>query len=50
VLATLPLPDVNAALTELSYALDTLGLDNGVVLAPQVAGVYLGPFSALEKG
>jgi predicted TIM-barrel fold metal-dependent hydrolase len=42
VLATLPLPDVNAALNELSYALDTLGLDNGVVLAPQVAGVYLG--------
>jgi 6-methylsalicylate decarboxylase len=42
VLATLPLPDVDASLAELTYALDTLGLDNGVVLAPQVASVYLG--------
>ena len=39
--AMLPLPDVDAALAELEYSLDTLGLD-GVVLASSVAGVYLG--------
>jgi aminocarboxymuconate-semialdehyde decarboxylase len=39
--ACLPLPDVDGALAELSYALDTLGLD-GVVLFSNVRGVYLG--------
>jgi predicted TIM-barrel fold metal-dependent hydrolase len=40
-LATLPLPDVDAALEELAYALDVLGLD-GAVLFSNVAGVYAG--------
>ena len=40
-LASLPLPDVDAALTELEYALDVLGLD-GVALHASVAGTYLG--------
>lgn len=39
--ASLPLPDVTAALAELEYALDTLGLD-GVVLLTNYDGVYLG--------
>ena len=40
-LATLPLPDVDGALSELAYALDTLSLD-GVMLLTSAAGVYLG--------
>ena len=40
-LASLPLPDVGAALAELGHALDVLRLD-GVMLLSQVAGVYLG--------
>jgi predicted TIM-barrel fold metal-dependent hydrolase len=40
-LATLPLPDVDAALAELTYALDTLSLD-GVMLLTSAAGTYLG--------
>jgi 6-methylsalicylate decarboxylase len=40
-LASLPLPDVDAALAELSYALDVLGLD-GVTLHASVAGKYVG--------
>lgn len=40
-LAVLPLPDVDAALDELAYALDELGLD-GVELYTNVAGTYLG--------
>ncbi|MFZ0384163.1 MAG: amidohydrolase family protein [Solirubrobacteraceae bacterium] len=39
--ALLPLPDVDAALSELEYALDHLDLD-GVGLFSNVAGVYLG--------
>ena len=39
--ATLPLPDVQAALTEIGYALDVLKLD-GVVMETNVHGVYLG--------
>lgn len=41
VLATLPLPDVEAALAELGRALDELDLD-GVFLLSNVAGAYLG--------
>ena len=41
VLASLPLPDVDAALAELSYALDTLHAD-GVGLHTHTDGVYLG--------
>ena len=37
----LPLPDVNAAIREAKYALDTLGAD-GIKLATNVAGQYLG--------
>ncbi len=40
-LAVLPLPDVDAALDELAYALDELALD-GVELFTNVAGTYLG--------
>ena len=39
--ATLPMPDVPAALAELGYALDVLHLD-GVVMETNVHGVYLG--------
>ena len=44
--ACLPLPDVDASLEELSYALDILGLD-GFVLFTNSNGVYLGD-AALE--
>ena len=40
-LATLPLPLVDAALEEIDYALDVLGLD-GVAMHSNVGGVYLG--------
>jgi predicted TIM-barrel fold metal-dependent hydrolase len=40
-LAVLPLPDVGAALDELTYAFDELALD-GVLLYTNVAGTYLG--------
>ncbi|HET9103922.1 MAG TPA: amidohydrolase family protein [Solirubrobacteraceae bacterium] len=40
-LAVLPLPDVDAALAELAYALDVLGLD-GVALLSNTGGVYPG--------
>jgi 6-methylsalicylate decarboxylase len=39
--ACLPLPDVDASLNELSYALDVLGLD-GLVVFTNSNGVYLG--------
>ncbi|MBX5489468.1 MAG: amidohydrolase [Mycolicibacterium hassiacum] len=39
--ASLPVPDVDAAVEELRYALDTLGA-NGVVLESNSRGVYLG--------
>jgi len=39
--ATLPLPDVDAALHELEYALDTLRLD-GVALLTSIGSKYLG--------
>jgi predicted TIM-barrel fold metal-dependent hydrolase len=39
--AVLPLPDVDAALAEVGYALDILGLD-GVMLLSSYAGRYLG--------
>ena len=39
--ATLPLPDVEAAIAEMDRALDTLGAD-GVVLLSNYHGVYLG--------
>jgi predicted TIM-barrel fold metal-dependent hydrolase len=45
-LASLPLPDLDAALAEVMYALDTLALD-GVMMLTQVAGSYLGD-SSLE--
>ena len=45
--ACLPLPDVDASLEELSYALDVLGLD-GFVLFTNSNGVYLGD-PALER-
>jgi predicted TIM-barrel fold metal-dependent hydrolase len=53
-LAYLPLPDVDAALAELSHALDLLHLD-GVFLPSNVAGTYLGDprfdplFAELER-
>jgi predicted TIM-barrel fold metal-dependent hydrolase len=40
-IALLPLPDIDAAMSELTYALDHLGLD-GVGLFSNDAGVYLG--------
>jgi predicted TIM-barrel fold metal-dependent hydrolase len=52
--ATLPLPDVDGALEELSYALDILQLD-GVLLFSNVQGIYLGDprlepvFTELER-
>jgi aminocarboxymuconate-semialdehyde decarboxylase len=52
--AALPLPDVDGALNELTYALDTLKLD-GVVLFSNANGVYLGDarfepvFAELER-
>ena len=42
--ATLTLPDVDGAIAEAAYALDTLGAD-GVVLLTNVRGVYLGDSS-----
>ena len=39
--AALPLPDVDAVIREVKYALDTLGAD-GIKLATNVAGQYLG--------
>jgi predicted TIM-barrel fold metal-dependent hydrolase len=39
--ASLPLPDVDGALTEIAHAFDTLGAD-GVVLESNSHGVYLG--------
>jgi 6-methylsalicylate decarboxylase len=53
-LATLPLPDLDAALTELERCYDELGLD-GVMLLSNVAGTYLGApeleplFAALDE-
>lgn len=40
-LATLPLPDAGASVTELAYALDVLRLD-GVLMETNANGVYLG--------
>lgn len=40
-LATLPLPDAEAAVEEIAYALDTLELD-GVALLSNIGGTYLG--------
>src|ERR1700760_4807683 len=40
-LALLPLPNIDGALQELEYALDTLKLD-GVVLFSNINGIYLG--------
>lgn len=40
-LAVLPLPDVEASISELTYALDDLSLD-GVLLLTNVAGTYVG--------
>jgi 6-methylsalicylate decarboxylase len=40
-LAMLPLPDADAAIAELTHALDTMGLE-GVLLLSHVAGTYLG--------
>ncbi|MFI5956156.1 amidohydrolase family protein [Cryptosporangium sp. NPDC051539] len=42
--AVLPLPDVDAALTELAYALDVLRLD-GVGVLTNYRGTYVGDFS-----
>jgi predicted TIM-barrel fold metal-dependent hydrolase len=42
--ACIPLPDIDASLQELSYAIDVLGLD-GVVVFTNSRGVYLGDAS-----
>jgi predicted TIM-barrel fold metal-dependent hydrolase len=53
-LITLPLPDLDAALAELAYGYDELGLD-GVLLISNTAGTYLGDpvleplFEALDE-
>lgn len=39
--ASLPLPDVDAALTEIAHAFDDLGAD-GVILESNIGGMYLG--------
>ena len=39
--AILPLPDIEASIVELEYALDTLNLD-GVVLLTNIGGIYIG--------
>jgi len=39
---TLPLPDVDGSIEELTYAIDTLHLDGGVMLFSHYGGVYLG--------
>lgn len=39
--AILPLPDIEASIVELEYALDTLKLD-GVVLLTNIGGIYIG--------
>ncbi len=39
--AILPLPDIEASIVDLEYALDTLKLD-GVVLLTNIGGIYLG--------
>lgn len=39
--ASLPLPDVGAALAEIAFAFDTLGVD-GIVLETNINGTYLG--------
>lgn len=39
--AVLPLPDIEASLVELEYALDTLNLD-GVTFLTNIGGIYLG--------
>jgi len=39
--ASLPLPDVDGAMEEIAYAMDTLKLD-GVVVRTNFNGVYLG--------
>ncbi|CAE6907533.1 Putative TIM-barrel fold metal-dependent hydrolase [Pseudomonas marincola] len=52
--ATLPLPDLDASLAELEYALDHLKLD-GVIIESNLDGMYLGDpkleplFAALDK-
>ena len=40
-MAVLPLPDIDASLAEIAYALDTLGMD-GIGLLSNYRGVYLG--------
>jgi 6-methylsalicylate decarboxylase len=39
--ASLPLPDIDGALAEISYAFDTLGAD-GIILETNFHGIYLG--------
>jgi predicted TIM-barrel fold metal-dependent hydrolase len=39
--ASLPLPDVHGAMTEIGYAFDTLGAD-GIILETNIVGEYLG--------
>lgn len=52
--ATLPLPDVEAALAEMAFAFDVLGVD-GVILESNIDGEYLGSarfapvFDALDR-